>query len=274
MRLLLNADDLGYTPVINQAIFNLHNRRRLFSTSLLVNLPYSQNAIDGLNTYPDLQVGVHLNLTKGCPILSPEQIPSLVTNVGKFWPTKRFYARAVTGRINLLEAETELRAQIERVLDFGIHPTHLDSHSHWHLLPHLRRIVNRLRADYQIQGMRQAAFRRTLLPSRFWLAAATHKPLPKPDIRIPHYMLSLHQWMGADGRPRNLFFSKELRRLIAHPETTLELVTHPGNRDDPYFPPDTLLTHQRQWEYGFLLNARFDTWLEMMNAQIITYMAL
>jgi predicted glycoside hydrolase/deacetylase ChbG (UPF0249 family) len=274
MKLLLNADDLGYTPAINQAIFDLHNRGRLFSTSLLVNLPFSQNAIDGLRTLPDLNVGVHLNLTKGCPMLSLQKVASLVTNRGEFWPTKQFFVRAVTGRVRPFEIENELRAQIECVLEAGIHPTHLDSHSHWHLLPHLRRLVTRLGADYQIPGMRQVVPQRTLLPSLFWLRMAARTALPQSQVRMPDYMLSLHQWMEPNGRPFDLFFSKQLQRLIAHPEIALELVTHPGKREDPDFPPDTLLIHQRQWEYDFLLGPVFEGWLEMTNAKITNYLAL
>jgi hypothetical protein len=61
---------------------------------------------------------------------------------------------------------------------------------------------------------------------------------------------------------------------ISHLGIVVELVTHLGKRDDPDFPPDTLLTHQRQWKFDFLLSPCFDTWLEMMNANIISYMAL
>lgn len=157
MKLLINADDLGYTPIINHAIFDLHSKGQLFSTSLLTNMPHSQDAIDGLHSYPDLNVGVHLNLTKGCPLSPPEQIPTLVGSAGGFWPTKAFYVRAATGRINRAEAEAELRMQIEHLLANGLFPTHLDSHSHWHMLPHLKKLVFRLAKRYRIPGVRQAA---------------------------------------------------------------------------------------------------------------------
>jgi hypothetical protein len=80
--------------------------------------------------------------------------------------------------------------------------------------------------------------------------------------------------MGADGRPIDLFSSPQLRHIIAHPEAVLELVTHPGTLHDPEFPPDTLLTNQRQWEYDFLLSPQFKRWLGMMEAKIINYGAI
>ncbi len=274
MKLLINADDLGYSPAINQTIFDLFNRERLCSSSLLANMPHSQDAIERLKNHPDLKTGGHLNLTKGRPLLTPKQIPSLVNTSGNFWSTKQFFARTIAGWINIDEAEFELRTQIEFFLASGIHPTHLDSHSHWHLLPHLRKLVTRLAEVYQIPGMRQAAPRRTLLPSRLWLTLMARKRQLHSGFRIPDYLLSLHQWMRSDGQPIDLFFSEQLRHLIARPNVTLELVTHPGELHDPDFPPDTLLTHQRQWEYDFLLSSRFDEWLAMMDAKIVDYEAL
>lgn len=271
MKILINADDLGYTPTINQTIFDLFNRGRLFSSSLLVNMRHSLNAIQKYKSHPGLKVGGHLNLTKGRPLLTPKQIPSLVDNLEEFWPTKQFFARTITGLTNFDEVEFELRTQIEYLSASGIQPTHLDSHSHWHLLPPLRKLITRLAEEYQISGIRQSAPNRTLLPARLWFAITDRKKYPQSDFRMPDYMLSLHQWMGADGQPIPLFFSEQLRRQIAHPDVTVELVVHPGKLHDPDFPPDTLLTHQRQWEVDFLLSARFNEWLDWMNAEIINY---
>lgn len=274
MNLLINADDLGYTPAINQIIFDIFNRGQLCSASLLANMQHRQHAIQNLKHNSALKIGCHLNLTKGHPVQPLAKIPSIVNSSGTFWPTKQFYARAIAGLINLDEMKLELSAQIEILLDYGIQPTHLDSHSHWHTLPHLRKVVTRLVEGYQIPGIRQAAPQRTLLPSHLWLAAAARNTHPQTNLRIPDYSLSLHQWMGADGQPIDLFFSEQLRHLIARPEVTLELVTHPGKICDPDFPTDSLQTHQRQWEVDFLLSTSFAKWLEMMNAKIVSYEAL
>jgi len=274
MKLLLNADDLGFTPTINQAIFGLHSRGRLSSTSLLVNILHIENAMDGLLNHSDLEVGVHLNLTKGRPILPPEKTTSLVSGSGEFWPTKQFYVQAFTSRVKLYDIEDELRAQIEFALDSGIQPTHLDSHSHWHLLPHLRKLVTQLAKDYQLSGIRQFTPRRTLLPSHLWLSIASRRTQQHSQFSIPDYLLSLHQWIGSNGQPIDLFFSEQLKNLISRPNITLELVTHPGALQDPDFPADTLLTHQRQWEYDFLCSSRFDEWINLMDAEIINYQAL
>jgi predicted glycoside hydrolase/deacetylase ChbG (UPF0249 family) len=268
VKLIINADDLGYTPIINQAIFDLHEHRRITSASLLLNLPHSQDAVNGLRSYPSLRVGVHLNLTKACPLSPPEKVPSLVSPSGEFWSTQSFYARALTNRINSAEVETELRAQIERAQSHGILPAHLDSHSHWHILPHLRKLVIQLAKAYQIPSIRQTAPRRTLLPFNLWLAMVDRKVDPKSEFRTPDYLCSLHQWMRSDGKPADLLYNKVFGQLFALSNMTLELVTHPGKLHDPDFSPDTLQTNQRQWEYDFLRSSCFDEWLVLVDALI------
>ena len=273
MKLLINADDLGYTVAINRTIVDLYRQGLLSSCSLLVNMPASQDALTGLRAYPDLGVGVHLNLTKGNPLLPADQVPTLV-KAGAFWPTKLLFAKAFTRLIKLQEVEAELRTQIEWVLARDLQPTHLDTHSHWHLFPDLRELVDRLGKEYQIPGMRQAIPRRTLLPSRLWLKVGVQASFTQIKHPVPDYLLSLHQWMRSDEQPIDLFFSSQLRNLIACSETIIELVVHPGRIDDPDFPPDTLLTHQRQWEFDFLRSKRFQDWLKWMEARIVNYQAL
>ena len=204
--------------------------------------------------------------------LPAAQIPSLVGRDGNFHPTKSLFARAAAGIVQRDEIKAELAAQIEQILQAGIQPTHLDSHSHWHVLPSLRKLVIELGHEYGIPGLRQAAPRRTLLPHRLWLAA-----VPRDGCNHPHqpdYMLSLHNWMQPPGQPREQFRSPEFLQILRGPNITLELVTHPGEITDPDFPPDTLLTHQRQWETDFLRSDQFFDWREQIGAEVVGYPAV
>jgi predicted glycoside hydrolase/deacetylase ChbG (UPF0249 family) len=60
--------------------------------------------------------------------------------------------RLLFERIN---AHTELRAQIQKILAAGIRPTHLDSHKHTHLLPGVFRAVVRLAKEFSIPYIRR-----------------------------------------------------------------------------------------------------------------------
>jgi predicted glycoside hydrolase/deacetylase ChbG (UPF0249 family) len=81
---------------------------------------------------PLLPFGVHLTLVNEMPgyrwgpVASRDTVPSLVNSSGFFFSNTeipKLYAQAA-----LDEVEREFRAQIDRVLGFGLMPTHLDWH--------------------------------------------------------------------------------------------------------------------------------------------------
>ncbi|MBC8506463.1 MAG: ChbG/HpnK family deacetylase [Anaerolineales bacterium] len=268
MKLILNADDLGFSPLVNQTIFKLHKLGRLTSASLVVNMPASQLALEEINDHPNLSVGIHLNLTKGIPITPVECIPSLVRLTGSFYHAAFFYPLAVAGAIAPTEVQAECRSQIELALKAGLEPTHLDSHNHWHMLPRFKKIILKLAQEYEIPSTRPTNPRHSLLPSRIWLQAVVDRNFP---LRFPdsvHYVLALDDWMNLFGKPRALFFGKILNRILNKPNVTLELVLHPGRAPDPDFPRDSISPKRRQWDCDFVCSAEFEAWLESINGKI------
>lgn len=268
MQLILNADDLGYSPAVNAAILDLHARGRLSSASLIVNLPHSEAAMAAAAERPDLALGVHLNLTRGAPCTPAERIPSLVARDGRFHPTPALFARAAAGRVALGEVRRELGAQIRRAMGAGLAVTHLDSHSHWHILPHLDRLMRELAVEYEIPAVRLADPRRTLMPNPLWLAAVRRTPVTAEGARRSDYLFSLNRWMNGGGEVAPALTGARVERLLREPGLTAEFVVHPGRADDPDFPPDTLPAARREWEYRFVQSAPFDAWLGAIGARL------
>lgn len=132
-KLIINADGFGFTKGINRGIVETVKCGLVQSTSALANFP----AIDELeafhNAFPQISIGVHLNLSVGKPVLPPEKIPSLVGNHGEF--RLDFISAMLLGRIRLNEMLAELEAQVNRVVSMGIQPTHIDGHQNKHLYP-------------------------------------------------------------------------------------------------------------------------------------------
>lgn len=129
--LIVNADDLGRTIGINQGIFEAHARGIVTSATLMVSYPAAEAAARELHAYPDLGVGLHVQLTGGRPLTDPESIPSLVGADGRF-PAKP----EGHGELRLEEVLVEVEAQLARFSALvGGTPTHLDSHHHSHRLP-------------------------------------------------------------------------------------------------------------------------------------------
>ena len=54
-----------------------------------------------------------------------------------------------------LQVDEELAAQIRRILDAGIRPTHLDTHKHTHLLPPVLDAVARMAQEFGIRWVRR-----------------------------------------------------------------------------------------------------------------------
>ncbi len=147
--LIINADDFGLTPGINRGILRAFTRGALTSATIMANGTAWREAVESARSHPGLGVGVHLNLTSLRPVLPPEQVPSLVDKKGKF---RRQFWRL--GFVSKAQVRLEWRAQIRRLVDAGLKPTHLDSHHHVHLWGGLVDVAWELATEFAIPAMR------------------------------------------------------------------------------------------------------------------------
>jgi predicted glycoside hydrolase/deacetylase ChbG (UPF0249 family) len=134
-RLIVNADDLGLSRGITDGIFVAHQQGIVTSTSYMVNQPASDYAAERLQNYPSLDVGIHLNLCQGKPVLPPSAVPTLVGSDGCFLPPSRMARRLTLWRASPKEILNEFCAQIDRMKAAGITPSHADSHHRFHFYP-------------------------------------------------------------------------------------------------------------------------------------------
>lgn len=143
MRVIVNADDFGYSKGVNYGIITAHQYGIVTSATMMVNMPGADHAFALMRQYPSLRVGVHLTLTCGRPL--GNDVPSLVDEEGQFHSIQDIFARARPEDI-----EAELTRQIETFLASGFVPTHLDSHHHVHGHPLVQPIVLRLAERYNL----------------------------------------------------------------------------------------------------------------------------
>jgi predicted glycoside hydrolase/deacetylase ChbG (UPF0249 family) len=126
-RLIINADDFGYTEGVVRGIIELHQRGLISSTSCMTNMPAWPEAAAYLRQHPELGAGVHLVFNAGRPVLPAEQVPALLGPDGQFLSDGRIVRSLRRGATAQLRAE--FRAQIERfIVDVGRPPDHLDNH--------------------------------------------------------------------------------------------------------------------------------------------------
>ena len=168
---VVNADDFGLSPSINEGIERACKHGILRSASLMPNGEGFDDAIDRVKQIPELGVGIHLSLVGERPVAPAHELRGLVDCDGRLPASYADFARGyLSRRFTLREARREMEAQITRVLDAGIRPTHLDSHQHVHLLPGLLDLTLDLAQANQISVVRaaydRAVFSRTLASGR------------------------------------------------------------------------------------------------------------
>src|SRR5258705_6622490 len=82
--LIVNADDLGWTPGVNRGIAEAHRNGIVTSASLLANGSAFEDGVRSAQELPRLGVGVHLNLSDGKPVAAAAEVPTLLNNAGEF----------------------------------------------------------------------------------------------------------------------------------------------------------------------------------------------
>lgn len=259
-QLVVNADDLGLTVGVNDGIFDAHDHGVLTSASLMVAAPAAADAIRRLAARPSLGVGVHLTLVDGRPVLPASRIPTLVEGDGRLRQSWRsFVTDCLRGRVSLVEAERELGAQIERALEAGVSPTHLDSHQHVHAYPPLFAIVARLAIRHGISVVRvpyergawlprarsRAVFRQTWQNAVMWRwASRNYRLAASVGLRTPQLIGRVHT--GA-------LSAADLPPLIGRTQPGVtELMVHPGYLDADLRAAHTRLLESRRRELDLL----------------------
>lgn len=124
--LIINADDYGISEGVSRGVIQGHLYGIITSTSIMINMPFAEAAIrKALNEAPNLGMGLHINLTLGCPMLPATDVPSLVSSAGIFWDS--LHHAASPPESNCIQFE--IFAQFDHFTELtGRIPDHLDSH--------------------------------------------------------------------------------------------------------------------------------------------------
>ena len=146
MKLIVNADDFGYSNGVNYGIIDAYKNGIVRSTTIMAGMPGFYHAIELAKENKGLGVGVHLTLTCYKPVL--ENHKTIVNEEGYF--DRRLYVKENIEKIDLEEIYREFEAQIEKVKNAGIEITHLDSHHHVHTIKELKPVIERILDKYNI----------------------------------------------------------------------------------------------------------------------------
>ena len=155
-QLIINADDFGIHPAVNEAVHKAATEGILTSTSLMAGGDAFDEAVEMARSMPSLGIGIHLTLVGGIkPVLPPSEVPSLTWDNGVFCHDYgKLIVRDLEGKISLSEVYAEWDAQIQKIMNTGLPVTHMDGHQHMHMWPHFYPIARDLAKKYHISCMR------------------------------------------------------------------------------------------------------------------------
>lgn len=155
-QLIINADDFGIHPAVNEAVRKAATEGILTSTSLMAGGDAFDEAVEMARSMPSLGIGIHLTLVGGIKsVLPPSEVPSLTWDNGVFCHDYgKLIIRDLEGKILLSEVYAEWDAQIQKIMNTGLPVTHMDGHQHMHMWPHFYPIARDLAKKYHISCMR------------------------------------------------------------------------------------------------------------------------
>lgn len=128
--LLLHCDDAGMCEEANIAVQSYVLKGDVLSAAVMMPCPYAAEMVEWAKKHPAADIGVHLTLTsewkkyRWASITEPEKVPGLIDPEGKLWHE----VPDVVMHASPKEVETEIRAQIDKMIHMGLRPSHIDTH--------------------------------------------------------------------------------------------------------------------------------------------------
>ena len=279
--MVINGDDFGSSPEVNEAVIRAFRAGTLTSCSLMVTGEAFEEAVCLAREHDGLAVGIHLVTVQGRAVLPPREIPALVDKEGHFpdSPTyaglKYYFVRAAREQL-----ARELAAQFQRFRDTGLELSHVDSHLHMHVHPVIFGAALRLAEHYGVRRMR-------VPQDDFWLAACFQKKdlAGQAITALIFGMLTRH--MRTQLRKRGFFFAERVYGHFLSGGMTLDYVLlvldHlSSTTNEIYFHPGTLTRgtasdcghRQRAREFEILTSSALQERLHNAGIKVTNYFGL
>ena len=258
-RLIVNADDFGWTRDVNEGIVHAHKAGILTTTTLMAGGPAFDDAVALARDTPSLDVGVHLTLVQTTSSLTGRTLPAAFPVL----------LRAIATQT--IDIYGELAAQVRKILSAGITPSHLDTHKHTHVLPPVASAVAQIVRDFGIRWVRK--------PFDFGLTSGVAARLMRTQnsglqrkLRDAGALTTDH---FAGFALTGCLNEEKLLKLIEElPDGTTELMVHPGFCGEELRASSTRLKESRQIELSALTSPRVRSALRPRNIELANYRTL
>ena len=282
-RLIVNADDFGFTSGVNAGIIHAYKTGIVTSTTIMANGEAFEDAVALALANPRLGVGCHLAIVGGRPVAQPDEVASIVNNEGLLLPTLgQFMLRLARGSVKSDDIVREFRAQVTRVVNAGITPTHFDSHKHSHVCPPVMKALAVVAREFRVTRVRnpfESVFDRASLSGWANVKQSALSAVIAPGaIRFKRlarqYLLdTTDRFLGV--KRTGMLDSDAIRSMMKGlKEGTTELMCHPGFHDSALASAHTRLKKERERELEALTEPSLRRFAEECGIELISYREL
>ena len=217
MKIIINCDDLGMNPTVNEAIFDLMREGRVTSATMMMNGEAVEGAAARIAEFPRCSFGVHLNGTEFRPLTSDPALGPLLNSDGDFAGNLRNVAYNADLRDALFG---EWSAQVERARELGVPVSHIDSHHHVHTHPAVFTVLKRVQRRF---GIRKVRLSRNVLGLTERLSSRLRASKIVWNLALRHYVPTVTT------RGFGAFATFHERLTAGHGwDGSIELMAHPG----------------------------------------------
>lgn len=240
LKVIVNADDFGYSPGVSTGILYAHRFGILTSTTAMVNTSFARQSVEMARAYSELGIGLHFVLDKGQPVSS--SVRSLTDTTGSFLKGEELIKSAKKDDI-----KEELETQLNILLDWGVDVTHIDSHHHMHIhIPAAQEAITEIAREYKlpIRSLQQNGFGKDILTNDYFIKDFYGQENVLPDSLI-HILSNLKSGVT-------------------------EIMSHPAFID-PWLQNGSSYNIPRMKELETLVDDKVQTWVNGHNIQLINY---
>lgn len=288
-RLIINADDFGLTPGVNHAIAEAHQDGIVTSTTLMANSKAFTGAVETAQSFGSngkFSVGCHVVLMDGEPLLPPERVSTLLdpaNGARRFRDSLNdFVVASFRHKLNPEEIEAEASAQLDRIRNAGVTPSHFDTHKHAHMFPAVLRPLLRAARARGVKAVRNPFGQVWPLPlasllrtRQVWKRFAQLNML-RNFARSFRRDVEAHGLKTTDGSlgvlATGVLDLKLFTAMIeSMPEGTWEFICHPGYSDADLDQVRTRLRQSREQELSLLTSPEAKQLLRRRGIELISY---
>ena len=244
-KLLVRADDLGYSEAFNYGLARAVKSGIVRSVGVMPNMEWAEHGVRLLDG-TDVTFTLHANICQGKPLTDPKQIPSLVDENGIF-KDKSLYREAKEDFVVLEEVVMEVEAQYLKLVELtGRKPYMVEAHA------------------VPSNNFNKAL---AIVAEKYGVESLKFEPGRGPKIANTVLKFS----MDSGNPDYNPFESLKKAALqpMAEDEACL-MVLHPGFVDE-YVLTTSYITTQRAMEVAMAINPEVPKWCQENGVQLLTY---